>query len=376
MPEALLGLEASEPVRSVVDAIGRTEDARFSPNGRCLAILAFSRDEVVLLALDIAPASQLQTIGITDYLILFSPALRKPHGIAFVDDNRFLVASRDGYVALFEMPDFGQDARRIRVNPLCVIKGNLFTAVRTPGSVDCYRLDASRYHILVCNNYPNYISSHVLTLGTQGCISATRLLLRKGLEIPDGISVSGDSRWIAVSNHVDGNIFVYANTPGLSRRSRPRAVLQGAVCPHGVRFSPSGRQLIVADAGSPYLHVFDRPTPDWRGTCSPSRSIQVLDDETFLKGRTNPREGGVKGLDIDPTGRLLVTTCEHQAIAFYDFNRLLDAPSVARPGELERLRRERDEPLPAAQGEASGKAVHLPLCSPQVSRSVHGIGGQ
>jgi hypothetical protein len=38
----------------------------------------------------------------------------------------------------------------------------------------------------------------------------------------------------------------------------------------------------------------------------------VLDEETYLRGRLNPEEGGTKGIAIDPSGRLLLLTCEER----------------------------------------------------------------
>lgn len=43
-----------------------------------------------------------------------------------------------------------------------------------------------------------------------------------------------------------------------------------------------------------------------------------MDDETFQKGRYNPQEGGPKGLDLHRQSGVLVTTCEHQTLAFFD----------------------------------------------------------
>jgi len=50
-----------------------------------------------------------------------------------------------------------------------------------------------------------------------------------------------------------------------------------------------------------------------------------MDDETFLRGRKNPEEGGPKGIDIDSDANVLVTTSTEQALAFYDVPRLLNA---------------------------------------------------
>ena len=48
-----------------------------------------------------------------------------------------------------------------------------------------------------------------------------------------------------------------------------------------------------------------------------------MSDETYLRGRKNPEEGGPKGLDIDAGMRVLATTCEEQALAFFDLRAVL-----------------------------------------------------
>jgi hypothetical protein len=50
----------------------------------------------------------------------------------------------------------------------------------------------------------------------------------------------------------------------------------------------------------------------------------VLDEETFLRGRHNPMEGGPKGLDIDSEHNIFVTTNEYQNLAFFDLGKVLD----------------------------------------------------
>lgn len=78
--------------------------------------------------------------------------------------------------------------------------------------------------------------------------------------------------------------------------------------------------------------AYDAADGDWSGEQNKSLSlVVVMSQETFLKGRNNPQEGGPKGLDIDASGQLLVVTCEEQAIACFDIARL---PSEDAPGRL------------------------------------------
>src|SRR5690606_28215802 len=116
-------------------------------------------------------------------------------------------------------------------------------------------------------------------------------------KVPDGIAVSADSRWVAVSSHLTHDVKVYDARSGLNWRTKPAATLTGSRYPHGVRFAEGGRFLLVADAGSPYVLVYERGD-EWRGSLEPRAMIRVLDDATFEQGRTNPTEGGPKGIDI------------------------------------------------------------------------------
>jgi len=156
--------------------------------------------------------------------------------------------------------------------------------------------------------------------------------------------MSHDGSCFAVSNHADGEVLVYANDGAFSPRTGAVASLQGMVCPHGLRLLRDGTML-VADASTPYLHVFARSGPDWRGTHRPAKSIRILDDDAFYDGRYDTREGGLKGLDVDRSERLLVTTHLGYPLAFYDLAALLAAPGET-PSDAE-LRRQRDEALEA-----------------------------
>ncbi|TPL04421.1 hypothetical protein FJ938_16745 [Mesorhizobium sp. B2-4-14] len=53
------------------------------------------------------------------------------------------------------------------------------------------------------------------------------------------------------------------------------------------------------------------------GHRGPARSVAVLDEETFLRGRGNPEEGGPKGPDIDRSNSVVAITCEERTLAFF-----------------------------------------------------------
>ena len=56
-----------------------------------------------------------------------------------------------------------------------------------------------------------------------------------------------------------------------------------------------------------------------------------MEDETFHAGRSNPQEGGPKGLEIIDASGVVVLTSEAQPLAFFDLADLIGAPVDGRP---------------------------------------------
>ena len=142
--------------------------------------------------------------------------------------------------------------------------------------------------------------------------------------------MSSDKKWIAVSNHGTHSVLIYENSHSLNERSKPVGILEGgAAYPHGVRFSFDNRVIHVADAGGPYVHMYEKSDSDWRGIYKPFRSLRVLNDEDFLRGRDNPEEGGPKGIDVSHPLNVLVSTCETQPLAFFDLRAAVEGARVS-----------------------------------------------
>jgi hypothetical protein len=78
------------------------------------------------------------------------------------------------------------------------------------------------------------------------------------------------------------------------------------------------------------VHVFAASGDSWHGAGYPVGTIRVMDDDTFARGRHNPKEGGPKGIDVDPRTSVLIATAECLPLAFFDL-----APALDR-GELDR----------------------------------------
>lgn len=111
-----------------------------------------------------------------------------------------------------------------------------------------YAIGSEQYRLLICDNYAHVVTSARVSLNGSCRVSGHSRLLQKGLQIPDGINVSQDRRWIVISNHVTGHLLVYRNDRRLHLDSDPVAVLRGMDCPHGVRFADRDQKRIVVDS--------------------------------------------------------------------------------------------------------------------------------
>lgn len=344
----------SSEIRDILSRISRTEDVKLSPDNSRLSVVDFVRNKIFLFAIRIDhvdDATVTPSVAILDYSILSSDSLRQPHGVTFLGNDHLIVCNRAADVCLFKIPAPRDGSKEHNLKPLKVIsgKGTLWARVKTPGSADCYELGDNCYRVLICNNHWHFISSHVISLGNRIKIQHQGTLIQNALRIPDGISISGDKAWIAVSNHVDGEVLIFRNTSELNKKTVPAAALKGIVCPHGVRFSPDGR-VIVADAASQYLHVFQSKNGDWDGVQYPTKSIRLLDDETFYDGRYDSREGGIKGIDMDKSGRVLITTHTLGVLGFYDLGNILSRQSDVNSEEMVELCRQRDQSIKRQRG--------------------------
>lgn len=314
---------APQSVTDAVGSLGRTEDVRFSPSNRRLAVASFHRNRIVVFDIDIASSSGVTQVALTGGVELSSPALQWPHGLDFIDNDTLIVTSRRSDVALFKLPAGERHVPSHEVLPIARWPSDGTTLLNAPGSVAVTRVEDDVCEVLICNNRGHTVTRHRLDCDAGRAIRHSEVLLQKYLRIPDGVSVSPDRRWIAVSNHTTHNVLLYEKSPALNADAEPDGILRGVHYPHGLRFSADGRHLFVADAGAPYLHIYAQHPDQWRGVRHPIATVRIMDDEVFGRGRHNPEEGGPKGLDIDARSNVLVVTSECQPLAFFDVPALL-----------------------------------------------------
>lgn len=311
-----LDFKTTEPVRAAIAAVGRTEDLRFSPSNRLLAIAAFDRGRCLILRIQVELTPDGPTVAADDFMELASDGMRFPHGLDFIDDQTLVVANREGRVSILRLPPGELAGRQCDVEPLSEIRGSFLSRVRSPGAVAARHEPGGLVTILVCNNYSHRVTRHVVDPRAGYEVLESSVLLRRSLKIPDGIALSHDGRWIAVSSHATFDVKMFDTAGKLGRKSTPTGTLCKANYPHGLCFSANDRHIFVADAGSPVIHIYHSEA-GWNGNRDPVHSVVVLDDDAFARGRTNKEEGGPKGIDIDRSNQVIAITCGEQPLVFY-----------------------------------------------------------
>lgn len=327
-PTYEIPFEADEEIRAMLGTMGRTEDVRLSPDGRRLAIACYAQNRVLLARIRVDRTPSGATVAIESLREVSSPAFHEPHGVDFVDDDTLIVSNRSAGVTVLGISDHPGN--------VAVTDGARTAGVlQTPGSVAVRHLGGGRREALVCNNWGHTVTRH--TIDGAGELSQGDVVARRFLDVPDGVAISRDGRWVAVSNHNTHSVLVYADS-SLGEGAEPVGVLRGVMYPHGLRFTGDDRQLLVADAGAPYVHVFVAANGNWQRAGYPAASVRVMSEEVFARGRYNPTEGGPKGIDVDPRTGVLVATSEHLGLRFFDLAAVAERPTdAARDEETLRL---------------------------------------
>lgn len=325
-------------VAAHIGALGRTEDVVFSPDQTRLAIAGFTENKVLVIEIRIVTENGVESVLSDGCVELRSPDFKRPHGLSWIDDATLVVANREGDVVIVPVHATGSTGETVEVKPFLRLSDESGGLIDSPGSVAVTRLSDQYFDLLVCNNYRNYVSRHIIQRKNGfSAISGLRLF-DHGLKVPDSIAVSRDGDLVAVSNHYGKRVDVFPNGVGSAPQSRPDFSLGFMHFPHGVRFAMDDRLLLVADAGAPVVHVFARGENAWTTATNPPLSIKVIDDEAFRRGNADPREGGPKGLDILADGSVFVVSCEEVPIAFFDFRSVRDQLGVADTANQRQLR--------------------------------------
>jgi len=318
-----LPVSAAPMVREVLARIGRTEDVRFSPDNRRLAIATFFRNSITLVDVEITEQDGRPQVALTGAVELSGPDVVWP--VEFLDDDTLVIASRECRVSTYRLPSSGARRSSTTLTPVGAAADAGYACIVEAGSVRQTVVSDGGFELLVCDSVQGVVTRHRID-ATSGALrsGAGQVMASVGLGLPDGVAATADGRFVAVSNHDHHCVLVYDRDAGRD----PVAVLRGAVYPHGLGFTPDDRHLVVADANGPHLVVFGTTTAAWSGVHYPVATLQVMDDETFRRGHHNSLEGGPKGLDIDRTGRVVAVTSQQQPLAFFALDDVL-AQAVA-----------------------------------------------
>ncbi|MBL9050059.1 MAG: hypothetical protein JNK19_08110 [Tabrizicola sp.] len=320
----LLAFKPSAVVAERISTLGRTEDVIFSPDQTRLAIAGYNENRILVIQVEVVTENGAMTVLSDGCVELRCQDFDHPHGISWIDDDTVVIANRGKDVIVLSVPAVSSAGDNVEVEPLLRLSEGSDEIIKSPGSVAVTRLSDEYFDCLVCNNYRNYISRHIIRKRNGFEVVSSLRLFEHGLKVPDSIAISAEGDLVAVSNHHRHRIDVFSNDAGSATHSPPVLSLGGLHYPHGVRFAMDDRLLLVADAGAPLVHVYARGGPSWKAASGPDASIRVIDEESFRRGHKNPEEGGPKGLDTLADGSVLVVSCEEVPIAFFDFRTIRD----------------------------------------------------
>ena len=320
-----ISYKASQRAADVIAALGRTEDLKFSPSNKLLAIAGYEKNKIAVFHIEIAKSAHGTKITLTDAFELYSKELNEPHGLDFLDEETIIVTNRSGDAIFLQLPFGGTVSNSFELAPLGVISSGSAGPLSGPAAVSIFRMDQKLYEALICNNGSSNVTKHLIDLSAGCSVKRNEILLTKWLGVPDGISISKGGHWIAVSNHKMRGVFIYEYT-SLNASSEPDGILRYVFSPHGVRFTSDGECIVVADGSAPYLHIYAKSGASWRGVHNPIKSLRVLNEEEFLRGEFYNRPGGgPKGIDVDNAAKVLAVTCEGRSLAFFDLKKILES---------------------------------------------------
>jgi len=305
----------------------RTEDIRFSPSGRLLAIA--SATTIILLQID--PAAR--PIRVLKATTVDYPGMAFVHGIDFISDALLVVADREAWVTFHQIPPaeiwepamvlpsvhemgsawFGEKALRRLSGDRIVRCG--------PGSV---RIADGTFYVATINR--NTVTRHAYSVSEESISTGeAELVAQDAIEIPDGIALTRTGDLLAVSNSAFSKIFVY-NTATRNLQCVLRDPRMNNA--HGLCFDASGSTLYAVDAGQPFLYGF-HSRDGWKTSVHAAACMfSAFEQQNFALAKQGipPQiqtiEGGLKGIDIDPTGHILAVTARRQTLRFFDISRV------------------------------------------------------
>ncbi len=187
--EPQIDFTASKEVWGALKELGRTEDVKFSPDNRRLAVAGFAKNKLVVFDVGITASAAGKRVTLTDFIEITSSSLHRPHGLFFIDEETLVVANRGKAAPILRLPPSGAAEKQFALSALQTIRNDEFHRLKSPGSVSVSRIDENVYEVLICNNYAHYVTRHTLK-EERGHLAFKdhEILLSKGLSIPDGVA--------------------------------------------------------------------------------------------------------------------------------------------------------------------------------------------
>ena len=224
MESASIRYAAATEVQNVISTMGPIEDVKFSPDYRWLAIAGFAKNRLYLYSTNVTCSDNTKVVNIERYVVIRSSCLLEPHGVSFLDNENIIVANRAGLINILNIPEHIRNSSEIDVIPIATIKSTHKVLVESPGSICVQKIENGIYRVLACNNLIHTVTSHKVNLLRRARTENEGVLIRRGLSIPDGICMSPDREWVAVSSHATGTDLTSRNGSESSRavsRNRP-----------------------------------------------------------------------------------------------------------------------------------------------------------
>ena len=155
-----INFRASQPATDAIAAIGRTEDLKFSPSNKLLAIAGYAKNKVAVFNIDIDVTDGTK-ITFTNAFELYSEQLKEPHGLDFLDEEIIIVTNRSGDAIFLKLPIDEKPSNSFCLTPLEVIRSDDVGLLHGPGSASISRIDLKLHEALICSNYGNYVTRHL-----------------------------------------------------------------------------------------------------------------------------------------------------------------------------------------------------------------------
>lgn len=272
---SLISLDRAQIVRAIPTGVGPHETA-VSPSGKRAIVTNYGDQSSIgasLVLIDIETGKELKTVSLGSYT--------RPHGAAFVDENRVVVTSES-------------------TRNLVLVDLSAETVVRA------FPTEEAGSHMLALGRDGKTVYSANIPSGTVTKFdvdSGKTLGVARVGKGSEGIALSPDGKWIATSNLVDQTVSLVETSEMKTVKTFPTPGL-----PYRAAFSTDGQKIYVPNKEVNGLHVVDLK----RG------EVSTID---LAKGPVQiPLLGGAApipaGIFIHPGGR-------------YAFVTILNADSVA-----------------------------------------------